>query len=163
VLFREVVMRRTFGGLIAIALLALALMGCGNSGEGTATQSPEATTPAAESPAAESPAATWTTVMTLNSTDPTNDMGLLVSEEFTVGGDVQVVLDMPEGEETDGVIAAFLPAGEPITVDSATNAESVALAVALPTQVVAGLDGTYVLLATPSTTKPWSLEVQTQP
>lgn len=150
-------MRRTFVGLFAAAL-AVALIGCGSADDGTATQSPAATTPAAESPAAE----TWTTVTTLSSTDPTNDMGLLVSEEFTASGDVQLVLDMPEGEETDGVIAAFLPADEPITVEAGAQAESVALPVGLPPQVVSGLDGSYVLLVTPSTTKAWSVEIQTK-
>jgi len=156
-------MRRMLFGSVVVAVIALTLIGCGGSDEGGATQSPAATTPAAESPAAESPAATWTTVATLRSTDPANDMGLHVSEEFAVSGDAQLVLDMPEGEEVEGVIAAFLPAGEPITVEAGANAESAALAVGLPTQVVSGLDGSYVLLVTPSTTKAWSVEVQTQP
>ena len=151
-------MRRTFLGSIVVAIAALVLVGCGGSGEGTATQSPGATAPAAESPAA----ANWMTVTTLRSTDPTNDMDLHVSEEFTVSGDAQFVLDMPKGKETDGVIAAIFPADEPITVKAAATAESVALAVGLPTQVVSGLDGSYVLLVTPSTTKAWSVEVQTQ-
>jgi len=158
----EVVMRRTFVGLALVAILTLALVGCGGSDGGAAEESPAATTPAAESPAAESPDAEWTTVATLSSTDPTNDMDLHVSEEFAVSGDAQLVLDMPDGGDTDGVIAAFLVAGEPITVEAGTNAESVALAGALPTQVVSGLDGSYVLLVTPASTKAWSVEVQTQ-
>jgi hypothetical protein len=161
-------MRRLLIGSVVAAVIALTLIGCGGSDEGAATQSPAATTPAAESPAAESPAAespaaAWTTVATLRSTDPTDDMGLHVSEEFAVSGDVQLVLDMPEGDEMEGVIAAFLPAGEPITVEAGANAESAALAVGLPTQVVGGLDGSYVLLVTASTDKAWSVEVQTQP
>jgi hypothetical protein len=149
--------------LATLFVLVLVLMGCGSSGGG-ATESPAATsTAAAESPAAESPDAGWATVATLRSTDPANDLGLLVSDEFTVAGDVQVVLDMPEGEDVEGVIAAFLPAGEPITVEAGAAAESVALAVAMPSQVVSGLDGAYVVLATPSTTREWSLEIQTKP
>lgn len=154
-------MRRTYVGLALVAMLILALAGCGGSDDGAATQSPAATTPAAESLAAQSPAAGWTTVATLSSTDPTDKMDLHVSQEFTVSGDVQLVLDMPKGKDFDGVIAAFLPAGEPITVEAATNAESVALAVALSPQVVSGLDGSYVLLVTTGT-KAWSVEVQTQ-
>lgn len=162
-------MRRTFVGVLGVAILAVALLGCGSSDEGTATQSPEPTTPAAESPAAESPAAEspaaedWTTVTTLRSDDPTNDIGALVSEEFTVSGEARLVLDMPDGEDAEGVIAAILPAGEEITVDLVRESESVPLAVALPPKTLEGLDGSYVVLATPSTDKAWSLEIQTRP
>lgn len=152
-------MRGTFVGL-AVAILALVVIGCGSSGEGSATQSPTVASPATESPTT----ATWTTLTTLRSTDPTNDMGLLVSEEFTVSGDVQLVLDMPEGKETDGVIAAVFPADEPITVEASAKAPSVALPVGVPTQVISGLDGTYVVLLTLGTTKgAWSVEIQTRP
>jgi hypothetical protein len=89
-------------------------------------------------------------------------MDLHVSDEFAVSSDVQVVLDMPGGGDTEGVIAAFMPAGKPITVKAASQAESVALAGALPSQVVSGLDGSYVLLVTPSTSTSWSVEVQAQ-
>ena len=135
----------------------MALVGCGGSGDGASTESPAATTPAAESPAAE-----WTTAATLTSTDSTNDMDLHVSEEFTVSGDVGLVPDMPDGGDTDGAIAAFLIAGEPITPEAGAKAESVVLAGALPTQVVSGLDGSHVLLVAPTGTKAWSVEVQTQ-
>jgi hypothetical protein len=155
-------MRRTYIWLALIAVLGLALVGCGGSDGGAADESPATMSPAAESSPAESPATEWTTVASLSSTDPTNDMGLHVSEEFTVNGDAQLVLDMPDGGDTDGVIAAFLPAGEPITVEAGAQAESAALAGALPTQVVGGLDGSYVLLVTPASTKAWTVEVQTQ-
>ena len=155
-------MRRMFVWLALAAILALALVGCGGSDGGAAEESPAATTPAAESSPAEEPAAEWTTVATLSSTDPTNDMDLHVSEEFTVSGDAQLVLDMPDGGDTDGVIAAIQKAGEPITVEAGAEAESAALAGAMPTQVVSGLDGSYVLLVTPASTKAWSVEVQTQ-
>lgn len=155
-------MRRTYVWLALVAILTVALVGCGGSDDGAVTESPAATTPAAESSVTESLAAEWTTAVTLTSTDPTNDMGLLVSEEFTVSGDAQLVLEMPKGKDTDGVIAAFLVAGEPITVEAGAKAESVVLAGALPKQVVSGLDGNYVLLVTPTSTKAWSVEVQTQ-
>jgi ABC-type glycerol-3-phosphate transport system substrate-binding protein len=153
---------RYIGLLVVLLVLVVALAGCGGSEDGATTESPAATTPAAESPAAESPAAEWTTVTTLSSTDPTNEMDLHVSEEFTVSGDAQLVLDMPDGGDTDGVIAALLPAGEPITVEAAGKAESATLVVALPPQVVSGLDGSYVLLVTPASDKAWTVEVQTQ-
>ncbi len=155
-------MRRTYVGLVLVAILTLALVGCGGSDGGSAAESPDATTPAAESSPAESPAGEWTTVATLSSTDPTNDMDLHVSDEFTVSGDAQVVLEMPKGGDTDGVIAAFLVAGEPITPEAGAKAESVVLAGALPTQIVSGLDGDYVLLVTSGSTKAWTVEVQTQ-
>lgn len=156
--------------LAAVALIA-ALAGCGDSGGGAATEpsvTPD-TTPAVESPAAESPAAEspasgeWVTVTTLRSDDPTTDIGFLLSEEFTVTGDVRLVLDVPEGEDTDGLIAAILPAGEEITVELAQESESRPLAVIVPEATVEGLDGSYVVLATPSTDKAWSLEIQTRP
>ena len=150
-------MRRTHVGLILVAILTLGLVGCGGADGGAAPESPAATTPAVESTAAE-----WTTVATLSSTDRTNDMDLHVSEKFAVSGDVQLVLDMPDAADTDGVITAFLAAGEPITVEAGAKAESAALAGAPPTQVVSGLDGSYVLLVTPASAKAWSVEVQTQ-
>jgi hypothetical protein len=161
----EVVMRRTYVWLAVVVVLTVALMGCGGTDDGAAAESPAATTPAAESPAAESPAAEaagWTTVTTLTSEDPTNDMGLHVSEEFTVSGDAQLVLDMPDGGDMDGVIAALMVAGEPFTAEAGAQAPSAPLAGALPSQVLSGLDGDYVLLVTPTSDKAWSVEVQTQ-
>lgn len=151
--------------LVAAALVAV-LAGCGDSGGGTAAESSAtpATTPAAESPAAESPTSDeWTTAVTIRSSDPLNDMGLLVSDEFTVTGEARFVLDMPDGGDTDGVIAALFPADQEITVAAAAEAETVTLPAAFPEQVVEGLDGTYVVLMTVPTTKDWSLEVQTRP
>ena len=81
----------------------------------------------------------------------------------TISDDVRLVLDMPDGGATEGVIAAFLVAGESITAQAGAKAESVALPGALPEQVVSGLDGGYVLLVTPGSSKAWSVEVQTQP
>ena len=155
-------MRRTYVWLALVAMLALVLVGCGGSDDGAAEESPAATTPAAESPAAESPAAEWTTIATFSSNDPKNDMGLHISDEFTVSGDVQVVLDMPDGGDFDGLIAAFLKAGEPITVEAGAEAPSATVGGALPSQVVSGLDGDYVLYVVPTGSKAWTVEVQTQ-
>jgi hypothetical protein len=155
-------MRRMYAVLALVAMLSLALVGCGGSDGGAAEESPAATTPAAESPAAESPAGEWTTISTLTSDDPTNDMGLHVGEEFTVTGDAQLVLDMPDGGDMDGVIAALMVAGEPFTAEAGAQAPSATLAGALPSQVLSGLDGSYVLLVTPTSDKAWTVEVQTQ-
>ena len=156
-------MRRMYTVLALVALLSLALVGCGGSDGGAAAEeSPAATTPAAESPAAETPAGEWTTIATLTSDDPTDDMGLHVSDEFTVSGDAQLVLEMPDGGDMDGVIAALMVAGEPITAEAGAQAPSATLAGALPSQVLSGLDGDYVLLVTPTSDKAWTVEVQTQ-
>lgn len=156
-------MRRTYVGLFLVAIVALALVGCGGSDSGSAAESPAATTPAAESsPAEATPAGEWTTVATLSSADPTNDMDLHVSGEFTVSGDARLVLDMPQGGDTDGVIAALMVAGEPITPEAGAQAPSAVLAGARPSEVLSGLDGSYVLLVTPTGKKAWTVEVQTQ-
>lgn len=153
-------MRRMHIVLALGAMLSLALVGCGGS-DGAAEESPASTTPAAESPAAESPAGEWTTIATLTSDDPTNDLGLHVSEEFTVTGEAQLVLDMPDGGDMDGVIAALMVAGEPFTAEAGAQAPSATLAGALPSQVLSDLDGSYVLLVTPTSDKAWTVEVQT--
>lgn len=155
-------MRRTYVWLAVVVVLTVALAGCGGSDGGAAAESPAASTTAAESPAAESPSGEWTTVATLTSTDATDDKGLHVSEEFTVSGDAQLVLDMPDGGDMDGVIAALLKAGEPITAEAGAAAPSATLAGAIPTEVLSDLDGSYVLLVTPTSDKAWSVEVQTQ-
>ncbi len=162
-------MRRTFVGLLGVVILAAALLGCGSPDDGTATESPAATTPTAEAsatetPAAESPAADgWTTATTLRSDDPTNEIGALVSQEFTVTGEARLVLDVPGGEDTDGLLASVLPAGEEITIDLIRESESTPLAVVLPEKTITGLDGSYVVMVTPTTDKAWSLEIQTRP
>lgn len=89
-------------------------------------------------------------------------MGFLLSKEFTVDGDVQVVLRMPGARKTDAVIFAFLPAGEPITVRSASEAESVVLGGPMLRDVVSGLSGDFVLLATTAAQKAWQVKVQTK-
>ncbi len=155
-------MRRTYVWLALVAMLALVLAGCGGSDDGAGVESPAATTPAAESPAAESPAGEWTTIATYSSTDPKNELDLHISEAFTVSGDVQLVLDMPDGGDTDGVIASLLPADEPITYETAKEAESATLGAAFPPEVVSVPDGDYVLYVLPVGEKAWTVEVQTQ-
>ena len=154
-------MRRTCVWLALVAMLALVLVGCGGSDDGAAEEPSAATTPA-ESPAAESPAGEWTTIATFSSTDPKNELDLHISDPFAVSGDVQFVLDMPGGGNTDGVIASLLPANEPITYETAKEAESATLGAAFPPQVVSGLDGDYVLYVLPIGDKAWTVEVQTQ-
>jgi len=156
--------------VIAVAVLLLAFAGCGNGDDSSGNGTQEATeSPAQESPSAveESPTAVgdgeWTTVVTLRSDDPTDDIGLLVSEEFTVTGDARFVLDMPGGGATDGVIAAILPADEGVTVDATLEAETITLvAGVVPEEVVGGLDGTYVLFVSVPTSLAWSIEIQTR-
>lgn len=156
-------------GLAAVAISALALFGCGGSGEGNATESPTGESPAGEALVAESPAAeatssgAWTTLTTLSSTDPANETGLLVSEEFTAAGEVRVVLDVPGGEEFSGVVGTLIPAGAEVTVDAASEGELVTVAAADPKQVISGLDGAYVLVVSVSTGDAWSLDIQTKP
>lgn len=150
-------MRRTYVWLALVAMLALVLAGCGGSDDGAAAESPAATTPAAESPAGE-----WTTIATYSSTDPKNELDLHISDAFAVSGDVQLVLDMPGGGDTDGVIASLLPADEPITYETAKEAESATLGAAFPPEVVSVPEGDYVLYVLPIGDKAWTVEVQTQ-
>lgn len=94
--------------------------------------------------------------------------GLLVSESFTVKGDVRVVLDMPGGSELDGVIVAILPeeqATDPMAMlEAIDDAVVTTLIPAAPTKTVSGLDGTYVLVNSVGiTTTAWTVEVQVRP
>jgi hypothetical protein len=152
--------------IVVVALVVLAssvLAACGSSDEGAATETPVATVAPAESAAAEAaPAGTWTTLTTLTSTDPANEIGVLVSGEFTASGDVRVVLDVAGGDELSGVVGTIIPAGAEVSVDAATEGESVTVAAAAPKQVIRGLDGTYVLVVSVSTGEQWSLAIQTK-
>jgi len=153
----------TFRVLVILSLaLSLALAGCGGTDESGGEAAPATSAASPQPTATAEPQGEWTTVVTLRSNDPTNEIGLLVSEEFTVTGEARFVLDMPDGGETDGVIAAILPADQEITVDSALEAESVLLAGAVPEEVVGGLDGTYVMFVSVPTDLEWSIEVQTK-
>ncbi len=151
-------------GLVALAISALALFGCGGADEGSATEPPAGGAPVAESPAAEATSSgAWTTLTTLRSTDPANETGLLVSEEFTAAGDVRIVLDTSGAGELAGVVGTLLPADAAVTVDAASEGEPVTVAAGAPKQVIAGLDGTYVLVVSVSAGDAWSVAIQTKP
>ncbi len=168
-------MRRVSVGLavaVVAMIMGLGLASCGGTVTDTETGAPAPESPAAEVPAEETPAAespseetsdgAWTTILTLKSTDPKDDMGFLVSEDFTVDGDVRLVLDMPGAKKLDAVIFAFMPAGEPITVKSGSEAASIVLGGPLLSDVKSGLSGDFMLLATTGVKKRWSVEVQTK-
>ncbi|MBU2602551.1 MAG: hypothetical protein KKA32_10345 [Actinobacteria bacterium] len=182
-------MRRFCIGLTVVAILSLTIVGCGSSDNGAAekpsatetsttqsssTPSSSADTPTTQTPTTQTPTTapaddTWTTVATLRSSDPPwNDMpGILISEPFAVTGDLQVVLDMPDAGDMDGVIAAIVAADKASDVSALLgalgDAAIVTMMPAAPTQEVSGLDGTYVLVNSVPTAKEWSLDVQTKP
>ena len=140
----------------------------------TTDEAPAATTESTQPPSGPTPAgdagqADWQTVATLRSTDP-DWQGLkdiLVSEPFTVSGDAQLVLDMPEAGELDGVICAVIPADkatDPLTlVDAMWEGMVFTLVPIASIQEAAGLDGTYVLVSSVSGEVPWTVELQTRP
>ncbi|MHB8868556.1 MAG: hypothetical protein ACYC6T_13170 [Thermoleophilia bacterium] len=182
-------MRRLCIGLIVVAIVGLTIAGCGSSDTGAAetspatetsttqpsstpsstTQSSNAETPTTQTPTTAPTDDAWTTIATLRSSDaPWNDMpGILISEPFVVTGEVQVVLDMPDAGDMDGVIAAIVPADKATDVSALLSAlGDAAIVTMMPaalTQVVSGLDGTYVLVNSVPSEKEWSLEVQTKP
>ncbi len=91
-----------------------------------------------------------------------------MTEPFTISGEAQLVLDMPDAGELDGVIAALLPANmvtnDPMAlIDAIQEGVVVTVPAAIPTQAVSGLDGTYVLVNSVPTSDAWSLELQTRP
>jgi hypothetical protein len=153
--------------LTLIAVLALLAAGCGGSEEAvdekTPAESPTATTSAPASPAGD----TWTTVVTLKSSDPQKLEGVLISEPFDVAGTARLELDMPDGGQSDGVIAIIIPAEEAADASAIlgaiSDAPSVTLIPSAPTKEVTDLDGTYVLVNSVQTTeKAWTLEIKTQ-
>jgi len=171
-------MRRFVVGLIVVVMVMAGLAGCGDSEGGAAAGLPTSsttaqtageTTPPTEPPADGSGGSeAWTTVAELRSTDPFfQDMeGLLISEAFTVTGDVRVVLDMPEAGHIDGVIVAVVPeeaAADVFTLLRAMeDATVLTLIPSAPVKEVPGLDGTYVLVNSLPAAKDWTLEVQTR-
>ena len=181
----------------AVVLVILTIVGCGGSGDGVTevtqatetsttqaaetsttqatgtptTQAPETpTTEATETPTTQAPTGdAWTTIVTLSSNDPAwkGMEGILVSEEFTVTGEVRVVLDMPDAGELDGVIVGIISADKATDVmaliDAVREGVVVTLRGAAPTKEVPGLDGTYVLVNSIPTSKAWSVDLQTRP
>ncbi len=168
-------MRRVWISLVALTIVTMTMVGCGGSDDGIpdATTSSESSTTQAsptETPTTQAPAGDdWTTVATLRSTDaPWQDMeGILVSDPFTAAGEAQLVLDMPDAGELDGVIVAIIPADkatDPIALmDAIQEGVVVTLPGVMPTQSVSGLDGTYVLVNSVPEPKAWSVELQTRP
>lgn len=187
-------MRRVRIGLVAamvavMVIVAFVMAGCGGSSETTDTTAATTTTEttAAQAPPTDTsttqasstdtstpPAAGgdgWATITTLRSTDPSWEglEGLLMSEPFSVSGDIRLVLDMPDAGEVDGVIAALIPAGSftdassLIDVIQSGEATMVTLVAQLGPETVSGLQGEYVLVNSVPTDKPWSVEVQSQP
>jgi hypothetical protein len=177
-------MRRSLVGVVA-AIVILTLAGCGGSEgaaadgipatETTATQTTVGETEATQTTATQTTATkaptndAWTTVVTLRSSDPFwQDLeGLLISEPFTVSGEVRVVLDMPDAGQVDGVIVAIVPEEEAADVMALLaaigDATVLTMIPAAPTKEVTGLDGTYVLVNSVPASKEWSLELQTRP
>jgi len=155
-------MRKGWIVLLAIAVLALAVSGCGGSEEAVDAATPAATASAPASPAGE----TWTTVATLKSSDPQELEGLLISKPFEVAGTARLELDMPDGGQLDGVIAAIIPAEKAADASSIlgvlSDAPSVTLIPSAPVKDVPDLDGTYVLVNSVPTEKAWSVKIKTQ-
>ncbi len=180
----ETVGRRTLTGigLTLAVLLTLPLAGCGG---GQSTPQADSETPAAGSPAqtgadaepesneaeAESIEAApgeWSTVVTLKSTDPSEVEGLLLSEPFTADGTIRLVLDMPGGASTDGVILAIVDADktDPLeilgVIADSESATLLAQPEALASKEISGLKGSFRVLNSVPADKPWSVEVQVQ-
>ncbi len=136
----------------AIAMVILMIVGCTGSNDSGDAE-----------PAADD---AWTTVAILRSSDPTfQDLdNILVSEPFTVSGDVRVVMDMPDGGRVDGVGGVIMAADKATDskglLQGIRDGESVILIGAAPTKVVSGLDGTYVFMNAVPAPQAWSLEIQ---
>jgi hypothetical protein len=184
-------MYRFWVGVATVAIIILTIVGCGGTDGGVAgdtsasetstSQAPATETSATQTSATETPTTAtsttqaptgddWTTIATLRSTDsPWNGIeGILMTEPFTATGEVQLVLDMPEAGDLDGLIVAIIPADkatdDPTELIAAIqDGVVVTLPAASPTKVVSGLDGTYVLVNAVPEPKAWTLELQTRP
>jgi hypothetical protein len=178
-------MRRVWIGLVVVTIVALTMVGCGSSDAGVTEVTVTTETSTTQAPAAESSttqalstetsvteapnADDWTTIATLRSTDsPWQGLdGIFVSEPFTITGEAQIVLDMPDPGELDGVIVAVIAADkatDPTALMGAIQDGVVVTLLAMaPTQPVTLLDGTYVLVNSVPETKAWSVNLQTRP
>lgn len=177
-------MRASWISLPVAALIMATLVGCGSTSDRvteetqpavSVTQTQVTDTSVSQSQTTETsvpPAPTggaWATVATLRSTDsPWQDMDdVLVSEPFRATGDIQIVLDMPDAGELDGVIIGIVPADAAADafalLEAVIDGTVVTLVGVAPSQQVPGLDGTYVLVNSVPASKAWSVEVQARP
>jgi len=178
-------MRRSCAILIALVMFIVTVVGCGDSGSDVTAETAAVTASITKTSVADTrtttgldsttssapPAAKgeWTTIATLRSTDAAwhGLEGILMTEPFTISGEAQLVLDMPDAGELDGVIAAILPADkvtdDPFALIEAIQAGMVVtLPAAMPTKAISGLNGTYVLVNSVPTAGTWSVELQTR-
>ncbi len=179
-------MYRFWVSVVAMVIISLTIVGCGGTDDGVAgdTSASETSTsqaPATETSATETLATTtsttqaptgddWTTIATLRSSDsPWKGLeGILMTEPFTATGEVQLVLDMPDAGEFDGLIVAIIPADKATDdltelIAAIQDGVVVTLPAATPTKVISGLDGSYVLVNAVPEPKAWTLELQTRP
>lgn len=160
-LFKENDMSRFFVGFITGAGILL-LVGCPSPDNHGGPETPGL---AASQETADQ---TWKTVATLRSSDPPfQEMdNILVSDPFTVSGDVRVVMEMPEAGRVDGVVAMLLPADKATDVSTMLKAIPAGVPVtiigAAPIQVVPDLEGTYVLVNAVPAPREWTLEIQVE-
>lgn len=104
----------------------------------------------------------WTTATTLNSSDPRDPNGILTSQPFTTTNKVRVIFSIPRGDSIDSMLGMIVPASEANNV-AYMDGEVVSVSKTFDTDMVSGLNGTYVLqVATPGL-KEWSMEIQTSP
>jgi hypothetical protein len=104
----------------------------------------------------------WTTATTLHSSDALGAYGALTSQPFTTTNEVRVVLSIPRGQATDEVLGTIVPASEANNV-AYMNGESVSVSKTFDTDMVSGLNGTYVLQVAEPGLQQWSMEIQTSP
>jgi hypothetical protein len=179
-------MYRFWVGVAAMVIISLTIVGCGGTDDGVAGDTSASETSTSQAPAtetsttatlatttstAQAPAGDdWTTIATLRSSDsPWKGLeGILMTEPFTATGEVQLLLDMPDAGEFDGLIVAIIPADKATDdltelIAAIQDGVVVTLPAATRTKVVSGLDGTYVLVNAVPEPKAWTLELQTRP
>lgn len=181
------IMNRFVFGLMAALITVLGTSGCGSGATvetpappGTeappAVQTPAATESAPVAPAESSQApedASWTTVATLSSSQPSMKgyEGILVSDPFLASGEAQLVLDMPDADGLAGVGAVVMPAEwatDPSTILDKLLDErtiNVTLVAGSPPEQLGNLDGTYVIIVVQSSVigdGEWTVQLQTR-
>ena len=152
-------MPRSYFDFVA-AMGILLLVGCPSVNDHGGPESPETASNQEDADVG------WTTVATLRSSDPPfqNLDNILVSDPFTVTGDVRVVMQMPDAGRVDGVVGVIMPADKAIDgqtlLRGAREGVAVTIIGAAPLQLVSDLDGTYVFVNAVPAPRAWSLEVQ---